>query len=190
MHPNNKSTNKQINPLYLIAIIPHKELADRVKLFKEEMRDQFGASHALKSPAHITLQMPFRMDPEKEKDIFMCLDRFATKEQCFQIDLEGFDCFSPRVLFIRVLDHKTLKDFHHRFKQNVSQELGLQTKSPFEFHPHMTIATRDLTEEAFNKAWPELEHREFKASFTAKSLFLLKHNGRDWDVYREFLFNG
>ena len=147
------------------------------------MRDRYGASHALKSPAHITLQMPFRMDPEKEKDMFICLDKFASEEHSFQIDLNGFDCFSPRVIFIRILDHKTLKDLHHRFKQYVSNELGLQTKSPFEFHPHMTIATRDLTEEAFDKAWPEFEHRDFVSQFTSKSVFLLKHNGRFWEVY-------
>ncbi len=154
------------------------------------MRDRFGAGHALKSPAHITLQMPFRMDEAQERDMAKSLKNFATREMAFQVDLNGFDSFPPRVLFVRIVNHRPLKEFHSRFKQTVVKELGLQDKSPFEYHPHMTIATRDLTEEAFNLAWPEFRNRVFVANFLVKSLFLLKHNGKDWDVYKEFLFNG
>lgn len=161
-----------------------------VKILKEEMRDRFGASHALKSPAHITLQMPFRKNEEDEENIKQCLRSFAEKEETFNIDLDGFNCFPPRVLFLRIVDHGPLIEFHDRFKERVSLELGLQTNSPFKYHPHMTIATRDLSEDAFYKAWPEFEKRAFEASFEAKSIFLLKHNGKDWDVYEEFLFNG
>lgn len=154
------------------------------------MRDRFGASHALKSPAHITLQMPFRMNENKEKDMMDCLKSFANLERSFQIDLDGFNCFPPRVLFVKIVDHIPVREFHSRFKEVASHELSLNINSPFEFHPHMTIATRDLTEGDFNRAWPELENREFKASFTAKSLFLLKHNGRFWEIHKEFSFNG
>ena len=154
------------------------------------MRDRFGAGHALKSPAHITLQMPFRMDEAQEDDMGKSLKNFATREMAYQVDLNGFDSFPPRVLFVRIVDYQPLIEFHNRFKQSVTKEMGLQDKSPFEYHPHMTIATRDLTEEAFHKAWPELEQRDFEATFIAKSIFLLKHNGKDWDVYEEFLFNG
>jgi hypothetical protein len=52
----------------------------------------------------------------------------------------------------------------------------------------MTIATRDLTEKAFEKAWPEYRPRIFQAGFIVKSLFLLKHNGKFWEINREFLF--
>ena len=57
-----------------------------------------------------------------------------------------------------------------------------------QLHPHMTIATRDLSEEAFEQAWPQYESKEFNASFEAKSLFLLKHNGQHWNIYKEFCF--
>ena len=152
------------------------------------MRDRFGASHALKSPAHITLQMPFRMDESKERDMGKSLKNFATREMAFKVDLNGFDSFPPRVLFVRIVNHQPLKEFHDRFNESVTKELGLQNKSPFEYHPHMTIATRDLTEDAFNLAWPELSSRTFEGNFLVKSLFLLKHNGKDWDVYQEFQF--
>jgi hypothetical protein len=52
----------------------------------------------------------------------------------------------------------------------------------------MTIATRDLKEPAFEKAWPEFSKRSFENSFTAKSLYLLKHNGKFWEWFREYPF--
>ena len=155
------------------------------------MRDRFGAAHALKSPAHITLQMPFRRNEEEETAIFKTLEEFTSGEESFGIDLLGFDAFAPRVLFIKIVDHQTLIGLQHRLRFELKSKLAFQYKNPeYKFHPHMTIATRDLSEEAFYEAWPEYEKREFGASFEAKSLFLLKHNGKDWDVYREFPFNG
>ena len=46
--------------LYFIALIPGKELKEKVRAVKERMKADYNAGHALKSPAHITLQMPFK----------------------------------------------------------------------------------------------------------------------------------
>jgi 2'-5' RNA ligase len=55
--------------------------------------------------------------------------------------------------------------------------------------PHITVATRDLTRVAFNEAWPEMKDREFTGRFTVKSVFLLRHNGRHWDILLECPFD-
>ena len=52
--PNTQKTNQRINPLYFIALIPETRIMENVRVLKEEMRLKFNASHALKSPAHIT----------------------------------------------------------------------------------------------------------------------------------------
>jgi uncharacterized membrane protein (DUF373 family) len=55
--------------------------------------------------------------------------------------------------------------------------------------PYVAVATRDLTREAFAAAWPELKEEEFNGSFSVNSLFLLKHNGRNWDILEKFPFD-
>jgi 2'-5' RNA ligase len=153
------------------------------------MRDRFGASHALKSPPHITLQMPFRRTVDQEAAIVETLGVFAAKEYSFIIDLQGFDCFSPRVIFIRVKDHQPIAELHARLNQLLTNQLDFKQKElTARIHPHMTIATRDLPPEAFNKAWPALEGRSFEGSFRANAITLLKHNGKHWDVFKEFGF--
>ncbi len=152
------------------------------------MKSRFGAGHALKSPAHITLQMPFRRDEKLEETMIESLENFARNESSFTITLNGFDCFTPRVLFVKITEHSPVVELYERFKEVLQSELGLHKKNTLEFHPHMTIATRDLSAQAFEKAWPEFQKREFEASFEVKSLFLLKHNGKFWDIYREIPF--
>lgn len=176
--------------LYFIALIPPEALREQVKSIKEEMRERFNAKHALKSPAHITLQMPFRREESEEERIFKVLTTFAGQQQPFIISLSGFDCFEPRVLFIKIVDHTTFQSLYQSFKPVLIHQLGIPKNTlRASLHPHLTIATRDLKEEAFYAAWPEFEQRKFEASFEAKSLFLLKHNGRHWEVYKEFPFS-
>ena len=175
--------------LYLIALLPPEPLRDRVRELKEEMRDRFGARHALKSPAHITLQMPFRLAPETEPDLMQFLERFASREWPFEIKLQGFGSFPPRVLFIRITDHKPVSALETSLRAALAGEAALQLEgSDLPFHPHMTIATRDLSEPAFCRAWAEFKDRPFEAAFKVRSLFLLKHNGQFWEVCREFNF--
>ena len=71
--------------LYFIALIPPPDLREAVLQLKEEMRDRFQAKHALTSPAHITLQMPFKREPAEEVDMIKALGRFAYRQSAFTI---------------------------------------------------------------------------------------------------------
>lgn len=175
--------------LYFLALIPPEPIRNAVKLLKEEMLDRFGAGHALKSPAHITLQMPFRRTEQEEENMIGQLEKFAAGERPFPIELSGFGCFEPRVIYVSIHQHDRIVQLHQRLRaclleimQFAEEEVGAR------FHPHMTIATRDLRKNAFRQAWPEFEKRTYTASFTADSLYLLKHNGKHWDIYRQFEF--
>jgi 2'-5' RNA ligase len=177
--------------LYLIALVPDADLRSRIRSLKEEMKQRFGAKHALKSPAHITLQMPFRRPASFESELFESLESLAHRQGVFELPLKGFDCFPPRVLFVKVENQEAVRKLHRQLQKILKEALGFgELERRFRFHPHMTIATRDLTQEAFQEAWPEFAKRGFEALFQVKSLFLLKHNGKTWDCYREFPFGG
>jgi 2'-5' RNA ligase len=176
--------------LYFIALIPDKELRERVSAVKERMKADFNASHALRSPAHITLQMPFKRDSRDESAMSAALKKFARKERFFTIELDGFGCFAPRVIFIKIRDHVAVRSLHGRLKAMLAEELGFSDGELMnDVKPHLTVATRDLTKEAFNEAWNELKHEDFSGSFAVQSLFLLKHNGRHWDILLECPFD-
>ncbi len=175
--------------LYLIALLPPPDLRERVRLLKEEMRNRFGSGHALKSPAHITLQMPFRLESEAEVLLIKRLKGFGGQQHSFLVELQGFGCFPPRVLFVRIGNPGPVTALESALRLALAQESALEiTPSDLPFHPHMTIATRDLEEPAFQMAWAEFKDRPFQEVFEASSLFLLKHNGQSWAIFREFRF--
>jgi 2'-5' RNA ligase len=184
-----RDKHEQNMDLYFIALLPHRELREKIIKVKDRMKDKYGAGHALKSPAHITLQIPFKRSSEDETLISEALRRFVTGEKSFTVDLDGFGAFSPRVIFIKISEPEPVKALHLRLKEVLMMELHF---SPAEImkdvQPHITVATRDLTKEAFNEAWPEIQKEVFKASFDVSSVFLLKHNGRNWGILAEFPF--
>jgi len=175
--------------LYFIALIPHIGLREEIREIKERMRDEYGAGHALRSPAHITLQMPFKRSFADEAGISEVLARLALQEQPFMIELDGYGSFPPRVIYIRVSNPEPVRALHIRLRQMLVDGLGFhQHEVTGELKPHITIATRDLTTTAFSEAWPVMQKEKFTGHFRAESLFLLKHNGRSWDIYQDFPF--
>lgn len=175
--------------LYFIGLIPNLELKEEIKGLKEEFSGQFKSKTTLKSPAHVTLQKPFKLSDRKEHFLVETLKKFAKQQNHFNIKLDGFGCFAPQVIFINVLNHKPILNLHSELYTILKNELALNKKEiSSKIHPHITIATRDLTKENFDNAWSVFEFRHFKATFLVNSLFLLKHNGKFWDVYKEFSF--
>ncbi len=50
------------------------------------------------------------------------------------------------------------------------------------FHPHLTIATRDLRKKAFYEAWEHFKKKEYAAEWITEGISLLRHNKKNWDV--------
>jgi len=175
--------------LFFIALIPPSALRDRIRSVKERISHAYNSGHALKSPAHITLQMPFKRASADVKDISNVLRKFASAEKPFRVDLIGYGAFAPRVIFIKIVEPDPVQGLHSRLKRVLIDELHFHHDEVMRsVQPHITVATRDLTKAAFGEAWAEFEDEEFSASFEAGSLFLLKHNGRSWDILEEFPF--
>jgi 2'-5' RNA ligase len=54
------------------------------------------------------------------------------------------------------------------------------------YHPHITLAFRDLKKDQFALAWNEFNSKKFEATCTVDKFALLKHNGSVWNVLTEF----
>lgn len=174
--------------LYFIALIPPDDLERYIREFKKEIKEKFDAKHALKLPAHITLQQPFSMPESREDELFKGLENLVSQQSPFPIVLDGFGCFSPRVIFVKVREHEPVLTLQKSLLEELENIIPPDKKSVI--HPHMTIASRDLKKEKFKAAWEEFKDRRFEAEFTAQNIFLLKHNGKSWDILKEQSFSG
>lgn len=172
---------------YFVALVPSPPLLQEISRIKESFAKTYGARHALKLPPHITLIPPFKIDKEAEPALLSALQQTADKTSAFDLELNGYDAFAPRVIFIKVLNPHPVKCLYDALYE-IAGAL-LPPKPERELHPHITIATRDLSMQAFKKSFPVLKEKDFQAIFPVHSLSLLRHTGRNWEIIEEFPFN-
>ncbi|MCI0750814.1 MAG: 2'-5' RNA ligase family protein [Flammeovirgaceae bacterium] len=174
--------------LYFIALIPPEPLFTEAMNLKVYFRDHFESKASLNSPPHITLHMPFQWRAEKEGMLSEQLSLFSAQQEPFEVEFNNFSSFAPRVVFIDVKKSDKLHDLQKSLLRFCKQELNLFNANykDLPFHPHLTLAFRDLKKLAYSKAWEEFADKKFEGKFTVDKMSLLKHNGKVWKVLKEF----
>jgi 2'-5' RNA ligase len=151
------------------------------------MRDRFQCKVALKSPAHITLIPPFQMAIDDAPAMKAFLQPFAAAQPSFSIHLKNFAAFKPRVIYVNVLPGEPLNTLQSALETTMLQSNRFQIKKEERpYHPHVTIANRDLHKEDFPTAWQHFQQIKYEASFTADAISLLRHNGQLWEIAGSF----
>jgi 2'-5' RNA ligase len=174
--------------LFFIALIPPPPVYDDGVSLKEYFKKEYNAKAALNSPPHITLHMPFRWKAEKEQLLLDKLTAHIKRFDPVKVCLDGFGSFPPRAIFLNVINSEPLTILQKGIQQICKKELNLFNANygAEPFHPHLTLAFRDLKKSGYAKAWEELKSKEYKAEFVADKVALLKHDGKKWNVFKEF----
>lgn len=176
--------------LYFIALLLPDSFQKQIRDIKLEIAKKYEAKHALKLPAHITLQVPFKMDSTNENELVRLLKIFSESNQEFPVILKNFGRFGQKVIFINIEDHTSLIQLHSNLQEELNKFLQFKLGAEFpKIHPHITLATRDLHHKQFPEAWADFKERKFSAQFEANRLCLFKHNGKTWDVFEKFEFD-
>ncbi len=175
--------------LYFIAILPPKEISEKVIAIKQEFADRFESSRALRPPPHVTLQALFKMDDKDQATLEKMLGDFFRPFPVFKIEFSNFGSFANRrnpVIFIQPLPNAMLNNMHKHLMMFLRKLDFSEENTSLHFNPHMTVAYRDLTAANFKKAWPEFAKRDFEASFMVEKIHLLRHDGKKWIPVAEF----
>lgn len=179
-------------PLYFLAIIPPEEICDKVTAIKKEFAENYRSSKALRIIPHITLIPPFHMNEDRESEVFKTLHEFCTPLHPFEIILNGFGCFKNRnkVVFIDVEGNQNLNTIQSELFSAITALQIILPEPPDDYHHHMTVAYRDLNEDAFHSAWPLFEKRKFSERFIAEGIYFLKHDTQKWEPMHFEKFHG
>jgi 2'-5' RNA ligase len=172
--------------LYFIAIVTPEAINNQVLEWKHYMLQEFNCRVALKSPAHITLIPPFEMPGTMQHELKEVLLEFAAEQPYFPIQLKNFAAFKPRVLYVHIQPNTHLSGLQARLEAYLLQTDFPVKKEERPYHPHVTIANRDLQAADFPTAWQHFQQLSFEASFVANTISLLRHNGHIWEVANSF----
>lgn len=177
----------QGNSRYFIAVIPPDDICRDVTAFKEDMALHYNSKKALRIMPHITLKAPFITATNRDAEVLDWFKNLPIKTLPFEIALDGFGAFDNSrnpVIFVKPLLNPGLTALQNEVISGFTQHF---TEIPVHFneqdyHPHMTIAYRDLAYAGFKKAWAAYAEKTYLATFTTSCFFLLKHNGLCWEI--------
>jgi len=174
--------------LYFIGLMPPLPLRAKIQEMKMDFKENYDSSHALNSPPHITLIPPFRItDEPTAKEL---LQNFANEHSSFEVELKDFSHFGKRVIFIDVVESQFLNKLHQGLKKVMSNHSLVfeYASQPKPYHPHLTLAFKDLSNENFRRAWAIYNTQSYNASFETKELVLFKHYQQKWHIDGKFEF--
>jgi 2'-5' RNA ligase len=172
--------------LLFIALIPDRELRQKINIFKNDFSKRFDSHKALKVYPHITMKAPFKCNDNGKDELLNWFSDLHIRQKKFDISLKGFGAFHNKnnpVVYVNPVITKEI--------QTAQEELIAGFGSlfpgylhPFDksFKPHVTIAYRDLTPAMFEKGWKEYKDKFFDEIFHVHSIYLLQHDSKKWNV--------
>lgn len=167
--------------LYFIAIEMPEPLKTKIQEWRKDLSEEFNSRRALKSPPHITLQMPMRIEAEFESDLIM---RFKSLEHCCKsnnVHFNNISAFEKRTIFIDIKPKGLVLELHDKVQKLVKSLEYVSDKIIVEhFHPHLTLMTRDLSKQQFELAYLKLKDVEMIDEVFIEHMTLYKHNGQKW----------
>jgi 2'-5' RNA ligase len=166
---------------YFIAVVPEGTIQEEVSYIKKQLQENFNLKYAQKSPAHITLKMPFNWNEEKEDVLIQKLREFLSTCSPLHLKTSGFDSFGKRVLFIRILKSEKLNQLQRSVSKFCKQFLNqVEELSDRNFHAHMTVAFKDVKEKDFASYTGFVKQLDAVFSMEVRQIGLLKKIGGKW----------
>lgn len=170
--------------LYFIGVVPPPKLREEITQLKVLVAERFDSKHALKSPPHITLHMPFKWKDKKKEQLEEVMKSINKELEPFPVELKNFNFFEPRVVFVDVQKNDALTELQKNVTELCRKKLNLDNANYRDrpFHPHMTIGFRDLRKPAFYEAKNYFKQRAFEGIWMVEEVSLLKYDGKRWGV--------
>jgi 2'-5' RNA ligase len=180
---------RSLNVKYFIAIVPPEPLKNELEQLKQKFFNEFNTKGALRSPAHITLHMPFEFKEKEENRIILFLENFCKEFNPFEVKIKNYNCFEPRVIYADVVKSDSLFKLRQLLVDRIKPALNILNADykGLGFHPHITLAFRDLKKQAFYVAWNKYKDEQLEADFDCNTITLLKHHENRWLEHRKFM---
>tara|TARA_R110002020_G_scaffold264813_3_gene479536 strand:- start:21190 stop:21741 length:552 start_codon:yes stop_codon:yes gene_type:complete len=171
---------------YFLAIVPEGEFQEKVTTLKLEIRDRFQAKFALKSPAHVTLKMPFIYNEAKEDQLIGQLRKFGSSYGPASLSIKGVKTFGERVIYLGVDAPKEFYDFQSALKSFCKRKLNLVDElSDRNYQPHMTIAFKDVKKTEFQNILKYAKEVDIYQELKENQISVLKRVKGEWKVYKK-----
>lgn len=158
---------------YMLILLPHEELRNRVLNIRKDFYESYQAPSALAAKVHIPLATFTQLEIMEER-IANRLKMVGMGYPPFKVELKDYGTYPSHTLFINVVTKLPIQRLVREVR--LSQRLmkpDQEHKPYFLDEPHVAIA-RKLLPWQYEKGWLEYSHRHFTGRFIADCMLLLK----------------
>lgn len=165
---------------YLLVLMPHEELWNKIQKVKEEFADQYQSAHARWTKPHVALAN-FTQYEMMEERLINRIKTVAMGQYPFKVELKDFGSFPSHTIYINVTSRVPIQDLVKNIRTEAQKLMKLddENKPHFMMEPHITIG-RKLKPWQYEKAWLEYSQKHFSGKFIANKMLLLKRQVGDF----------
>lgn len=172
---------------YMIAIVPHEDLCERIKALRQEFATRFEHPAAANGAPRLVL-VRFRQYEMKELFLRNRLRTIINGLAAYRVELEDFGSYPTHTIFFRVTTQEPLKAISRQLRQAQSlMTINRENKPNFIQEPHIPLASRLLPWQ-YEKGWLHYSNTHFSASCIADQVVLLRRKTPNtaWQLLERF----
>ncbi len=172
---------------YFIAWIPSYRVKSKIQNLKALLQIKFGINKSMNAPPHLTLIKPFELGQNELEHLQHVLCTFCKLQDPFEFKMQGLGSFGQHVLYVHLDQTDALLKFREALRLVLKEttHLSEDTLHP-DFHPHITLATKDLKPSLFSPVWAFLLQKIISEKCTLANICLLHYQNNQWQVIRKF----
>ena len=130
---------------YLIVSLIKGSAGEFIDSLQQEVANKFDVVGGIKRkcPPHITLK--YNVVTDKITELENVIKKFCDSNKKIRYQLEGFDYFDKKVIFVKVKETEEMRESHNKFVQEL-KNISWMTwkKEDKKIHFHASIAHSDI----------------------------------------------
>lgn len=177
--------NHFIQQTHFIGVLLPEDLEETLENCRNYMNRTYGCKSGHGTPVHITLIPPFCLQKEfSTEDLKDGIEKSILNRQLgFTARIENFDSFGDRTIFANVIpDENWTKLRNETLKGILTACPGSTRKDKRPFHPHSTVANRDIPQGTIPDALKVLNELNLIKSFPVDNITIFERNGSRWEA--------
>lgn len=166
---------------YRLAVLPGRELEEKIAAERLELDAAIGASTVQEYSKHFIEVLQFMAREEMEDTLVRWMQKILSQEQSFSVSLNNYSAFPSHTIYMRVQENAGINQLIQKFgflKDHVITTGG----GKLSVHKVYLALAQKLPLNVYEKMVPVYSRKTFHESFLVQELILLKRK----DAFEKF----
>lgn len=170
---------------HFIGVLLPEDITLTLEDCRRYMNEVYGCKSGHGTPIHVTLVPPFRLQEEySTADLISAIEKeVLPKGLDFTAHIDNFDAFGDRTLFANVIAGDAWTKLRDKTVQAIINTCpGCTKKDKKPFHPHATVANRDIPTGIMTKALQVMNELNLAEDFPVDNITIFERKGNRWEA--------